>query len=311
MNVLIVGGEGFVGGYLAPFLIEKGQNVSITKIPNIEYNSKGVTTFDVDLLDRASINKALISSNPDVIYHLAAQSSVALSWAEPTLTAQVNIIGLINLLEEIRLLNIRPKIILIGSSEEYGVSKNTPMPIKEDIVPTPSNIYGVTKYTQNLIGNIYVNAYNMDIIMTRSFNHIGAKQSPQFVVSDFCKQVAEIEKGLKEPVIKVGNLSVKRDFTSVIDVVNAYYLLSIKGRTGEIYNVGSGNAINISDILNMVIRLSNIDIKVDIDKDRYRPIDIEIVEANISKIKADTGWQPKIPIEDSIKDCLEYWRNTV
>ncbi len=311
MNALIIGGAGFVGGYLAPFLSEKGYNVSITKIPNMEYDSKGITTFDVNLLDKSSIKSALINSNPDVIYHLAAQSSVALSWAEPSLTAQVNIVGLINLLEEIRLLNIQPKIILIGSSEEYGVTKDTPMPIKEDIVSIPLNIYGVTKYTQSLIGKIYSNAYNMDIVITRSFNHIGAKQSPQFVVSDFCKQVAEIEKGLNKPVVKVGNLSVKRDFTNVLDVVNAYYLLSLNGRKGEVYNVGSGKSVEISEILNRIIKLSNIDIKIEIDKNKYRPIDIEIVEADISKIKADTGWQPNITLEDSIKECLDYWRTTV
>lgn len=311
MNVLIVGGVGFVGGYLSRFLKEKGQNVFLTKIPSMDYSSDEFKVLDVDLLDRSSINNALKVSNPDVIYNLAAQSSVALSWKEPVLTVEINIIGCLNLLEEIRLLNNNPKVLLIGSSEEYGVTKDTPMPIKEDNVLLPKNIYGVTKFTQSVLGKLYVESYGMNIIMTRSFNHIGAGQLPMFVVSDFCKQVAEIEKGVKEPVINVGNLAAKRDFTSVLDVVNAYYLLSEKGKIGEIYNVGSGKAISIEYILNQVISYSDKNIKIEVDKNKFRPIDVEIVEADITKIKNDTGWQPINNIEVAIKESLDYWRKTV
>lgn len=148
----------------------------------------------------------------------------------------------------------------------------------------------------------------MDIIMIRAFNHIGAGQLPQFVVSDFCKQVADIEKGLKAPEMCVGNLDAKRDFTDVRDVVRAYMLLGEKGKSGELYNVGSGNAIAIKKILDMIISLSEKDIKITIDPERLRPSDIPVIEADISKIKADTGWKPEIPIEETIKNTLDYWR---
>ena len=159
-----------------------------------------------------------------------------------------------------------------------------------------------------MIGSIYAKAYDLELIMVRAFNHIGPLQSPIFVVSDFCKQVAEIELGKRQPVMYVGNLSAKRDFTDVRDVVRAYALLAKNGQKGATYNVGRGHAYEIREILNKIIALSNVDIKVEIDPAKIRPVDVPIIEADITKLNEATGWLPEIPIEQTIQEILDYWR---
>ena len=212
MKALIVGGAGFVGNYLINHLRNDCKwSVYVTKMQNENIVDKDIQVFDINILNKDEIVTLLNKIKPDYIFHLAAQSSVAVSWKNPALTIDVNI-KLVNLLDAIRELT-KPRILLIGSGEEYGHIKEEETPIKENNATRPGNIYAATKVAQNLIGKIYSDAYNMDIIMVRAFNHIGPNQSPIFVVADFCKQVAEIEKGLKEPIIKVGNLSAKRDFT--------------------------------------------------------------------------------------------------
>ena len=172
----------------------------------------------------------------------------------------------------------------------------------------PGNIYAATKVCQNMIGKIYADAYQMDVMMVRAFNHIGPKQAPLFVVSDFCKQVAEIEKGQKEPIMYVGNLSAMRDFTDVRDIVRAYAMLIQKGKAGETYNVGSGTAIEIRELLDKILKLSTKEIKVEIDEKKLRPVDVKIVEADVSKLVEETGWERRFKLEDTLKDILEYWR---
>ena len=165
--------------------------------------------------------------------------------------------------------------------------------------------------SQNAFGKLYAKAYGMHIISTRSFNHIGPNQAPLFVVADFCKQVAEIEKGLREPVIRVGNLSAKRDFTDVRDVVRAYSLLAQKGEAGETYNVGQGKSYVIQGILDMILSLSNKKITVEIDPAKLRPVDVPEIRADISKLAAATGWKPEIALENTISETLNYWRGKV
>jgi GDP-4-dehydro-6-deoxy-D-mannose reductase len=160
-----------------------------------------------------------------------------------------------------------------------------------------------------MIGKIYADAYKMDIIMVRAFNHIGPKQSPLFVIADFCKQVAEIEKGLREPLIKVGNLSARRDFTDVRDVVKAYVELIQKGRSGETYNVGSGKAIAISEILDLTLSFAKTQISYEIDPEKLRPIDVPIIEANVTKLIECTGWERQFTLKKTIEETLEYWRS--
>ena len=214
----------------------------------------------------------------------------------------------INVLDAVRELYYKPRILLIGSGEEYGHILEGETPIKEDNRIRPGNIYAATKACQNMIGGIYANAYDMQVLMVRAFNHIGPEQSSIFVVSDFCRQVAEIEKGLKEPVMYVGNLSAQRDFTDVRDVVRAYTLLIEKGKPGETYNVGSGHAYEIREILDNIISLSTVEIKVEIDQNKIRPVDVPIIEADVTKLMNTTGWKKEIPLEQTIEETLNYWR---
>lgn len=309
MKALIIGGAGFVGSYLIDHLQNDCRwSVAVTKLEHEIIEHENIPVYTLDILDKQSIMFLLKEIRPDYIIHLAAQSSVSLSWTNPALTIDVNIKGSVNVLDAVRELDYKPRILLIGSGEEYGHILPEETPIKENNLTRPGNIYAATKACQNMIGKIYADAYNMDIIMVRAFNHIGPKQAPIFVVSDFCKQVAEIEKGLREPVIRVGNLSAKRDFTDVRDVVRAYSLLIEKGKAGETYNVGSGKAIAIEEILNKILSYSKSDITVDVDKTKLRPVDVPIIEADIQKLKECIVWSPNIYLNKTIIDTLEYWR---
>lgn len=309
-KALIIGAAGFVGGYLIDHLQKDcGWSIVATKLKNESMEHNSIQIYDLDILDKDSITDLLEKERPDYIFHLAAQSSVALSWKNPALTVDINIKGSINVLDAIReVSDYNPRILLIGSGEEYGHIKENETPIKETNSLRPGNIYAATKVCQNMIGKIYADAYNMDIMMVRAFNHIGPKQSPQFVVSDFCKQVAEIEKDLREPVLYVGNLNARRDFTDVRDVVRAYGLIIQDGYKGAIYNVGYGSAFSIQEILKKILSLSNKDITVEIDPAKMRPIDIPIIEADISLIKSHLNWEPSISLEQTLKDTLNYWR---
>ena len=308
-KALIVGAAGFVGNHLIDYIQAEYKEwvITATKIPNEQIN-KNVNIVDLDITQIEMVKKVLKEVKPDFIFHLAAQSSVALSWKNPQLTVNVNVIGTLNLLEAVRDKTPNARVLLIGSGEEYGRVKPQEIPIIEDNNTRPGNIYAVTKVTQNLIGKLYADAYGLNIMSTRSFNHTGPNQAPIFVVPDFCKQVAEIEKGNHEPIIKVGNLSAKRDFTDVRDVVRAYCLLMLKGSPGETYNVGSGKAIEISSILEKILALTESKIEVVVDKNKVRPIDVPIIEADITKLTRDTGWRPEISLDQTIFETLEVWR---
>ena len=309
MKALVIGGGGFVGPYLVRHLTDDcGYEVTVTKTEKEQLVMDNAVVKNLDILDIEQIVELLKAEQPDYIFHLAAQSSVAYSWKNPTLTIDVNIKGCVNLLDAVRQLDKKPRVLLIGSGEEYGHIKEDECPIVEDNTVRPGNIYAATKACQNMLGKIYSDAYGLDIMMVRAFNHIGPNQTPMFVVADFCKQVADIEKGKKEPVMYVGNLAAKRDFTDVRDVVRAYGLLALKGRAGETYNVGSGNAIEIRKMLDMIIGMSTKNIEVRVDPNKIRPVDVPVIEADISKIKSETGWEPRIPLEQTIKEILDYWR---
>ncbi len=307
MKSLIIGAAGFVGEYLINELLSFNDEVYATKLANENIKaSSNLKIYDLDILNENNIKEVLEEIKPDCIYHLAAQSSVALSWKKPKLTAEINIIGSINLLEAVRMYLPNTKVLLVGSSEEYGKIDYSKR-VDENIKSNPQNIYAITKMTVEQIGKIYANAYNLNIYMTRSFNHIGPNQSRQFVVADFCNQVVDIEKGIQEPVIRVGNLKSKRDFTDVRDIVKAYRIIMEKGQNGEVYNVGSGNSISIEEILNMILNNSKKEIKVEIDSARFRPIDVEKIEADITKINS-LGWNRTYKLEDTIKDILNSLR---
>lgn len=308
MKSLITGGTGFVGIYLARYLQMLGHEVAVTKMPGEQIFISGVSVYDLNILEKEEVSRLFTKIQPDYIFHLAAQSSVDISWKNPGLTIDVNIKGSTNVLDAFRALENKPRLLLPGSGEEYGCVQSTELPVGEEHVLKPGNIYAVTKVCQNMIGSIYAKAYGLDIVMTRAFNHVGPNQAPFFVLADFCRQTAEIEAGKREPVIRAGNLDVKRDFTDVRDVVCAYVMLAEKGQAGETYNIGSGQARSIREILQTVINKSTAKIQVKVDEKKLRPIDMTEMRADIQKIQKVTGWKPKICLEQSIQDTLDYWR---
>ncbi|MDE5619714.1 MAG: GDP-mannose 4,6-dehydratase [Ruminococcus sp.] len=307
MKALIIGAGGFVGGYLIRELNNYGYEVHATHLPS-ESIKDDCFRHVLDIMRKDDISKLINKIQPDIVYHLAAQSSVALSWKKPQLTAEINIIGSINVMES---LPDNTRLILIGSGEEYGFIRENACPIKESEPPEPANIYAVSKVCTGMIGRIYHRAYNKDIIIVRAFNHSGPEQSEIFVISDFCKQIAEIEKGLRPPEISTGNLSAKRDFTDVRDIVRAYRLLGEKGISGKTYNVGRGRAVSIEYILNTAIRLSEVKIVHSIDPNRLRASDIPIIEPDVSEISDDTGWKAEISVEKTVSDTLDHWRKKI
>lgn len=304
MKVLVIGAGGFAGGYLIKELTDSGYEIHATHLPS-ENIQPECFRHVLDVLNKDDVKNIIEEIKPDIIYHLAAQSSVAVSWKKPQLTAEINIIGSINVMEA---LPAKTRLILIGSGEEYGFISENACPIKETESLNPANIYAVSKVCAGMIGRIYHHAYNKDIIIVRAFNHSGAGQAETFVISDFCKQIAEIENGLKSPEICTGNLSAKRDFTDVRDIVRAYRLLAEKGVSGKIYNVGRGKAVSIEYILNTAIGLSEVPITHRLDPERLRASDIPVIEPDVSEIFSDTGWTAEISIEQTISDTLEYWR---
>ena len=300
-RALIIGAAGFVGSYLIDHIQKHCiWSIVVTKMPQERLTLQGADVCDLDIMDPAAITELLEEKRPDYIFHLAAQSSVAVSWKNPGLTVDVNIKGSLNVLDAVRKLDYKPRVLLIGSGEEYGHLRQDEVPVGEDNVLRPGNIYAATKACQNMLGAIYARAYGMDVLMVRAFNHVGPNQSPVFVVADFCRQAAEIELGMREPVIRVGNLSARRDFSDVRDVVRAYAALMEKGKAGEIRR-----------ILDMILILAKKEIRVETDPSRMRPVDVPVIEADIRKLQACTGWRTEIPLEKTIEETLNYWRETL
>ena len=314
MKALITGVNGFVGGYLTEHLISKGIEVWGTKLKNESIDEEFLTKItlrDMDLIEKEQVYAVIDECKPDFVFHLAAQSSVALSWKLPQLTMNVNIIGTLNLLDALRQECIETKILMIGSSEEYGKIQINDIPVGEDHKIEPANPYAISKMAQEMMAMQYVSAYNMKIILVRAFNHIGPKQATIFVLPDFANRIVKIEKGYMKPILMVGNLEAKRDFTDVRDIVDAYYKLISIGKSGEIYNVGSGNCYSIKYILDNLLKQTTVNIEVQEDPDRMRPSDIPIIQCDNRKIKMATDWEPQYKIEDTIKDVLNYWRNVI
>lgn len=308
MRSLVIGGAGFAGRYLAQHLFSQGHEVTVTRMPLQKADIAGASVYELNILDQMAVLEVLKRTEPDFVFHLAAQSSVAVSWKDPQMTVDVNIKGSTNVLDGLSRMKKKPRVLLVGSSEEYGKVLPKEMPVCETAPVRPVNIYAATKACQNMMGRIFAQAYGMDIVMVRAFNHIGPGQAPIYVVSDFCRQVAMIEAGKKEAVIRVGNLSARRDFTDVRDVVRAYTLLVERGQVGETYNVGCGHAACIRDILQIILDQSHVRIRVEEDKKKMRPVDVPVIEADIHKLQEAVGWKPQISLEQTIEEMLDYWR---
>jgi GDP-4-dehydro-6-deoxy-D-mannose reductase len=310
MRVLITGVTGFVGRYLALNLIDNGYEVWGGARNCPPSFIEGVKIIELDLSRRDEVANIINLIKPNAIFHLSGQSSVKYSWDHIDETFYANVTESINLIEAIKhtFISNEVRLITIGSAEEYGLGGQ--LPLIEDSLPNPSNPYGLSKYTLGRIARQYNELHQMDIIHTRSFNHIGPGQSLGFVTTDFAKQVVEIEHGKHEPVMYVGDLSSKRDFTDVRDIVEAYRLLCEKGIAGETYNVCSGNCIPIQDILNGLVSLSSIPIEVRVQKDKFRVNNVKEYYGSNDKLYKATGWRPSISLNQSLHDIYNYWKES-
>lgn len=309
MKAMVVGAGGFVGNYLIEAIHrDLACEIVATKMAQESFFREDVEVLNLDVLNPDEIIQCLTQVDPEYVFYLAAQSSISRSWKNPVQTVEVNVQGSLNFLNGIRSMRKSPRVLMVGSGEEYGLLTPDKMPIREEEMLNPQNIYAATKTCQNMMSTVYHSAYGLPLIMVRAFNHMGPGQSEIFVVSDFCYQAVRIEMGLQEPVIRVGNLKAKRDFTDVRDVVRAYTSLIQFGRPGETYNVGSGHAVSIQSILDTVVARSKADIDVQVDPRKLRPIEAPIIEADISKLFETTGWQPKISLESTIDGMLDHWR---
>jgi len=253
----------------------------------------------------------MMDVRPDYVFHLAAQSFVPASWTSPAATFEINVVGSCNLFEAIRAAKIDPIIQIACSSEEYGLVKKDEVPIKETNPLRPLSPYGVSKLAMDFMGYQYFQSYGMRIIRTRAFNHTGPRRGEVFVCSSFAKQIAEIEAGIKKPILLVGNLEAIRDFTDVRDMVKAYWLAVLKGKPGEVYNIASGRGVKISWVLDKLLSFSKVKITVKKDPARMRPSDVPILIGEAKKFRKQTGWEPKIKLEQTLKDILNYWRKRV
>jgi GDP-4-dehydro-6-deoxy-D-mannose reductase len=314
MRVLITGITGFVGSHMAEYALAKGAQVFgstrwRSKTENIEHLRSKVTFIESDLRDLSSVRALLETSVPDYIVHLAAQSFVGVSWHAPAETLTTNIISQVNLLEALRGLKMSPRFLAVGSSEEYGLVLEDELPIKETNPLRPLSPYAVSKVTQDMMAYQYFKSYGLPIVRTRAFNHEGPRRGDVFVTSNFARQVAEIEAGLREPVVYVGDLTPRRDYSDVRDIVRGYWLLLERGEPGEVYNLCSGRSWSIQAVLDFVLNLSTVKgIEVKTDPARLRPSDVMILEGDPTKMHKATGWKVEIPFERTLTELLEYWR---
>ena len=314
---MITGITGFAGSHLAELLLREGHDVFgivrwRSRSEHLEHLNGHLHLIEADLLDLKSLQDVMINLRPDYIFHLAAQSFVPASWTAPAVTLETNAVGSCNLFEAVRTAQIDPLIQIACSSEEYGLVHENELPIKETNPLRPLSPYAVSKVAMDYLGYQYFKSYGLKIVRTRGFNHEGPRRGEVFVTSTFAKQIALIEKGKQKPVILVGDLSTKRDFTDVRDMVRGYYLAAQKGEPGEVYNIASGKAWVIKDVLDYLLSLSKVkNIKVKRDPKRLRPSDVPILLGDSSKFRQATGWQPQIPFKKTLRDTLNYWRRRV
>ena len=311
-KALVTGIAGFAGSHLAEDLYSQkftvfGFFLSNHLLLNLSHLKDKINLIECDLLDSKKVEKSVKLINPDYVFHLAAFSSPKDSFKNPKETLKNNIFGQINLLEALAKIKSNAKILIVGSADEYGQVDSKYLPIKEKTPLSPISPYAVSKVAQDMLGLQFFLHYGLQIVRVRPFNHIGPRQSLSFVVPSFAAQIAELEKK-GGGIIKVGNLENSRDFTDVRDMVRAYWLALEKGKYGEVYNVGLGKALKIADILKMMIGLSKVKIIVKKDTKRIPPQDIETIYCNYSKFKKTTGWQPQIPIIQTLADTIEYER---
>lgn len=316
MNILITGITGFVGSHLAEYIVDLKEGHKIYGLcrwrspkDNLENIYDKVELVEGDLTDLSVLIRHIKRIKPDVIFHLAAQSYVLSSFNAPIQTLSSNAIGTVNLLEAVRITEIDPIIHVCSSSEVYGQVLEADLPIKENCPFRPASPYAVSKVTEDMLAYQYWITHNIRSIRTRMFTHTGPRRGDVFALSFFAKQLAAIELGLKDPVIKVGNLKSVRTFCDVRDAVRAYWLLVHICKPGEVYNIGGDRTMTIGEALDILLSFSKIKVSVKIDKSLLRSSDVTLQVPCIDKFKNETGWKPEIPLEKTLEDMLVYWRD--
>ena len=344
MRVLITGITGMAGSFLAEYLADHHPGVEVfgtfrwrSKLDNLQdLRNSGklnvldegqritdqaslrrfvrpgqVTVIDCELQDGSAVRGVIRAVQPHKIFHLAAQSFVPTSWTAPAATLTNNIVSQVNLFEAVREAQLDPVIHIAGSSEEYGLVYPDEAPIAESNPLRPLSPYAVSKVAQEMLAIQFFRSYGLKCVVTRGFNHTGPRRGQVFATSSFAKQIAEIEAGLRKPIIEVGDLESRRDWTDTRDMVRAYWLATERGEPGEVYNVGRGTCIAVGDMLDVLLSQSSVEIAKEQDPSRMRPSDVRLLWANVDKFKKATAWEPVIPFDRTMADLLNYWRERV
>lgn len=306
MRALVTGIGGFIGSHLADLLIEKGFEVHGTFYNDRRNAPKGAHAIKCDISKKGSITNIIKKTRPDYVFHMAAQSFVVPSWQDPETTMRSNVIGTLNILEALK--NTNTTVAVACSSAEYGLTLKSELPIKEEKALRPSSPYAVSKVATDMISYVYYSTYGMKLFRLRFFNIIGPRKRMD-ACSDFAKGIVEIEKG-KKKYLEVGNLDGVRDFTDVRDAVEAIWMITKKGKYGDVYNICSGRGYKVDDILNLLLSMAKKKVEIKINKSKFRVIDDPIFIGDNSKLRK-LGWKPDIPMEKTLQDLLDYWRNEI
>lgn len=292
MHAFVTGGSGFVGSWLLGHLSSVGDTV---------------TSIPVDITDRDAVGLAIRDAAPDVVYHLAGQANVDASWTDTSGTFNVNAVGTLNVLDAVRALEHRPRVLVIGSADVYGTVRPADLPLNEDTPLRPVSPYAASKVAAEFVALQAHLGFGTPAIRARAFNHVGPGQGDGFVVSALAKRIVEAER-LGHRKIPVGNLDTRRDFSDVRDVVRAYRLLIEHGTPGEVYNVCSGNEISIRQIADRLIALSGHDLELVVSGQRQRSVDVPVLSGDATRLRNATGWEPLIPLDQTLTEVLAWWR---
>jgi GDP-4-dehydro-6-deoxy-D-mannose reductase len=316
MRVVVTGATGFVGGHLVDFVRSEAPGVELLGVVRphggaVTPPATGLRLLEADLADPQAVDAVVAETRPDAILHLAGQSSPQQSWLDPGGTLRANVLGIVHLIDAARRRGLRPALLVVGSAEEYGQADAREMPLSEDAPLRPGSPYAVSKVAQGLLAVECGGSAGMRVVRTRTFHHTGPGRGEAFAESSFARQVAEIEAGLRPPVIHVGNLEAVRDFTDVRDVVRAYWSLLEKGGAGQVFNVCSGRGRRIRELLDILLGLARVSVEIRVDPDRLRPADVPVLVGDPARLKALTGWEPRIPMETTLEDLLADWRRRV
>ncbi len=304
MKVLITGSAGFIGTHLKTEFQNSGYDVICCDLLASD------NTVSMDITKPERVREVIETHRPDVIVNMAGQANVGLSWKKPQLTVQLNTIGLINILEAVRAVSLKTRVLAVGSSDEYGNLEERGANVTEEIPIRPITPYAISKQAQEQFAQLYVRAYGLDICMIRLFNLGGPNQGLGYMISDFASGIAEVEAGKRE-YLSVGNLTSARDFTHVKDACRAVRLIAEKGHTGEIYNISSGTTHTAQEVLDMLLEMAKVHVEVRQDPSRMRPSDTPVVCGNHDKLTAHTGWIPELPLETILADTLTWFRENL